>query len=390
MNLGDHCENPPDVANRQPGNIHNSSGRDQSFAEQPSLDSETLGREGPSRPAELPVAIDMEHSTFGDASKKLHGFMRSVADLKDRTVRSASVLAAGLVRGESSNWLLPMAFRNAKSYAAFVRATLDSLVGDLGSVRRVFGVKEDRDDEQEDLVRRTVGNLLDMAATATFHVSPLTVSAIVSDIVYECGGYLQELCERLKEQHILEAGIQVRNSIELMDALELATQHAAKTFAQPPLSLEGLKRTIAETRELQRLDSCLLPPTRQEISQLWRQIELAAISQHASAWDVSATITLHALNRLRESEQTSHDLLELSGNMYERRILDHYWIALRVLEKKGLIGTLSDESLPYLNAVWSKYSIDRKSWPRLRLSGELLKWRWSQLSWPGRSRGSQP
>ncbi len=332
---------------------------------------------------ELPEAIDMEHSTLSDASRALQRMFHYSASFPERTLRSASALAGGLVR-ESTNWLVPAAFRNSKSYSIFVRQMLDFVVNDIGGVKRALVAG--KDEQQVDLARKTVGNLLDMTALATFHMSPLTVLAIFSDVAYGSKVYLQQLSARLKEQGIIEQETTIDGAADLIEALEKASGNAVGMFDQPPISIAGLRKTIEETQQaVTQVDATKLLPFA-EIDQMWRQMELAAKQQNSSIWDVSATMSVVALNNIRAVSQGAVVSLEIAGNMFHEHIIDHYWSGLRAIEREGLVATLSKGSAPYLEAVWSNFSMDRKTWTEQLLNGELLKWGWSQLSWPKLSR----
>lgn len=332
----------------------------------------------------LPDKIDMEHSTLGEASRALHRMFQYSTSLPERTLRSASALAGGLVR-ESTNWLVPLAFRNSKSYSIFVRQTLDFVVNDIGGVKRAAAAGKD---EQVDMARKTVGNLLDMTALATFHLSPLTVLAIFSDVAYGSKVYLQQLSSRLKEHGIIDQQTTIDGAADLIDALERASGSAVGMFDQPPISIEGLRKTIEETRAaIEDVDPTKILPFA-EIDQMWRQMELAAKEQKASLWDVSATMSVVALNNIKAVGQGTVVSLEIAGNMFHQHIIEHYWSGLRAIEREGLLPTLSKGSEPYLEAVWSNFALDRKTWTEQLLSGELLKWGWSQLTWPKLSRGN--
>ncbi len=74
--------------------------------------------------------------------------------------------------------------------------------------------------------------------------------------------------------------------------------------------------------------------------------------------------------------------------MYQEQIIDHYWEGLRAIERQGLLPTLSLACQPYVETVWTNYSVDQKTWREQLLSGELIKWGWSQLSWPKLVRGT--
>ncbi len=329
----------------------------------------------------------MEQSTLGEATSSLMRMFNYSASLPERTLRSASALAGGFVR-ESANWVIPSAFRNSKSYSIFVQQMLDFAVNDIGGVRRSRKApKSDAEEEQQvDLARKTVGNLLDMTAFATFHLSPITVLAIFSDVAYGSKVYMQELSDRLKEQGIIDRETTIDGAADLLAALENVSGNAVDVFDQPPISIDGLRKTITETQNaVQSMDPTKLLPVA-EIDQLWTQMELAAQEQHASIWDVSATMSVVALNNIQAVGQGALVSLELAGNMFNEHIIEHYWDGLREIEREGLIATLSRSSEPYLEAVWTNFAMDQKTWTEQLLSGELLRWGWSQLSWPKRSR----
>lgn len=342
----------------------------------------------------LPESIDMEKSTVGEASHSLLSLFSYSASLPERTLRSAGALAGGFVR-ESANWLVPSAFRNSRSYSIFVKQMLDFVVNDLGGVRRARSSAASAGDQPEVqvqdqafLARKTVGNLLDMSALATFHLSPLAVLAIFSDVAYGSQVYLNRLSERLKEQGIVDSETTIDSAADLISALEKASGKAAGVFDRPPISITGLRKTIEETQQaVAQIDPTKLLP-RAEIDQLWRQMELAAAQQNASIWDVSATISLVALNKIQAVGQGTIVGLEIANNLLQEEFVKHYWEGLRSIERDGLLPTLSLASQPYLEAVWTNFTMDRKSWTEQLLSGELIKWGWSQLSWPKLARGS--
>ena len=331
-------------------------------------------------PQSLGGVIDMERSSFGEATSTLLRLFNYSASLPERTFRSASALAGGIVR-ESANWLVPSAFRNSKSYSIFVQQMLTFAINDIGGVRK-SSANSDRHHEEVVLARKTVGNLLDMTALATFHLSPLTVLAVFSDAAYGSKVYLEQLSSRLKEQGIIDQETTIDGAADLITAIEKASGKAVGMFDQPPISIDGLRKTIEGIQaSVLVIDPTQLLP-RAEIDQMWRQIELAAKEQNASLWDVSATISVVALNQLQAVGRSSIVGLEVVGDLFQQHIIQHYWDGLRAIERNGLIPTLSSASKPYLEAVWANFTIDRKTWTEQLLSGELLKWGWSQVSWP--------
>ena len=221
-----------------------------------------------------------------------------------------------------------------------------------------------------------------MTAFATFHLSPITVLAIFSDVAYGSKVYLEQLSDRLKEQGIIKPETTIDGATDLIRALEHASGSAVDMFDQPPISIDGLRKTLEETTSaVANIDPSKLIPS-SEIDQLWTQMELAAEDQNASIWDISATMSMVALNNIQAAGHGTFVGLEIAGNMFSQHIIGHYWDGLREIERQGLIPTLSDASQPYLEAVWSNFSMNEKTWTEQLLSGDLLRWGWSRLSWP--------
>ena len=197
---------------------------------------------------------------------------------------------------------------------------------------------------------------------------------------------MRQLSQRLKDKGIINQETTIDGAADLIDALEQASGQAADTFDKPPISIEGLRKTIDQTRQaVAKIDPTKILPVA-EMDQLWTQMELAAQQQHASIWDVSATVSLVAINHIQSAGEATQVGLEIAGDMFSEHIIEHYWEGLREIERDGLISTLSTASEPYLEAVWTNFTIDRKTWTEQLLSGELLKWGWNQLSWPRLSR----
>ncbi len=349
----------------------------------PSKEQTPAIREAPaSDPAthRLPAAIDMESSTVGEAATTLESFLTYASNLRDRTVKSASALAGGI--RESPSWLVPSAFRNARSYRIFLAQMLESVTVDLEGVRRAFTAPRVINAQHQALARRTVANLFDMTALATFHLSPIVVLAIFGDIAYSNKKYLRQLSDRLKKMGITTADATLDNSEQLLQAIERAAVDATAVFKSPPLVAEDLRRTIASIERAVASQSAEAILPLRDVDQLWRQMELAAEQQNASLWDISATIAVVVLNQIALAKPASSTELEIPADLFSHKIMDFYWLGLRHIERQGLIPTISTASEPYLDSIWKNFSMDRKTWAEQLIGGELLKWGWSQLSWP--------
>jgi hypothetical protein len=333
----------------------------------------------------LPAAIDMDKLSLSEAFSALLKTFQQSAVLPER-LKNVGAYATELVK-ESANWFVPASFRNSRSYSIFAQQMLDFVVRDSQSVpvlesnenpslRSTMGTTQ-----EVFLARKTVSGLLDMTALGTFHISPLTVLAIYSDLAYGSKVYLSHLTNRLKQQQIIPQQAQVDDSQELVTAIEKALGGTVGMFEQPLISISGLRKTIRETQTtINQIDPRQLL-TLSEIDQMLRQMELAARAQGASIWDVSATMSIVTLNKIQCAAQSGLASLEMVDHMFQRHIIDHYWEGLRAIERQGLLPALSQSSQPFLEIFWTIYTIDRKTWTESLLRGDLIKWGWSRLSW---------
>lgn len=340
----------------------------------------------------LPASIDMDKLSLSEAFNSMLRTLHSSAAIPER-LRSMSAYAGEIVR-ESANWFVPASFRNSRSYSIFTQQVLDFVLrendeerGNESHEKNPLGSASEPSEQEVFLARKTVSGLLDMTALGTFHISPLTVFAIYSDLAYDSKVFLSHLVARLKEQHIIARDTQVDDSFQLVSALEKALGGTLGLFEQPLISIDGLRKTIRETQVTigQVNPHQLLPVS--EIDQMLRQMELAARVQGASIWDVSATISIVALNQIQCASQSGLASLEMVDQMFQRHIIDHYWEGLRAIERQGLLPALSQASQPFLETFWTIYTIDQKTWTESLFSGDLIKWGWSRLTWGNLSSG---
>ena len=99
--------------------------------------------------------------------------------LPERVLRSASALSAGLVR-EIGNVTLPKAVRQTRLYQTMVESTLRFLVEQVGQVDGAYPSEGEL--AENFLLKRTLGDGIDLAGLAAFHASPVWVLAALADI----------------------------------------------------------------------------------------------------------------------------------------------------------------------------------------------------------------
>ena len=327
------------------------------------------------------------HDAADPGYEKIANYLRYTLSLPERALRSGTAVVAGMAR-ESAALLVPQAFQNSQSYSVMIRQMLDFLAEDVGGVRRHAGNDASDDARVENFVaRKAVGNFIDMAHLATFHLSPALVLAALADMAYGSQTYLAELADELKREGVIDEHSTIQHVDDLLGAVANASSTTASAFNTPPLSVEGLKQTIRETREsLSTIDPSRVVP-QAEITRLWAEMRAVAQREHVSPLAVSGAMTLVALSRMQTVAQGALSSVRVAGRLLDRHVLDHYQAALAEIAERGLYATLRDTSAPYIDAVWQNFSSDKPTITEELLSGRLLGQGWSAVRrWLGAER----
>ncbi|MEE2935463.1 MAG: hypothetical protein VYA84_05650 [Planctomycetota bacterium] len=295
--------------------------------------------------------------------------------LPERTARSASLIVGGFVN-ETAARLIPAAFRSSRSYTVFVQQAIDMMVNDVGGVQNGTPAAPN---EETKLARKAVGGLLDIAGTATLHLSPMTVLAIFNDLAYGSSYYLRKLSEELKREGIIDNDSSIDHVSDLVEALESTSGKAVEAMDTPPISISGLTDTIARlSDEMSKAEPTSLLP-QAEVQRIWSEMERAATAADVGLWDISTTMTMFALNRITLTSRGALSTIDVAGNLFDEHIIGHYSDALVEISDHGLYATLADASAPYLEGVWENFAADRETWTEEMLTGRLIEKGWQSM-----------
>ncbi len=275
-------------------------------------------------------------------------FLLYSLSIPERTLRSATSVVGGTLR-ESAALLVPQAFQSSKTYSIFVTQMLDFLVEDVGGVQRAEASGESPKVENF-VARKAVGNFVELAGLATLHMSPMTVLAIVSDVAYGSQVYLKELADELKQAGVIDEDSTIEKLDDFLEAVSAASGTTASAFDTPPLSVEGLRLTIDETRQaVGKVDPRSVIPE-SEIRQLWDDMHEIASENGVDPLAVSSAMTLYSLNKAGVAGQGALSTVRAAGNIFNRTILDHYFGAVddirQVNRRRMLVAVLTKHNIP--------------------------------------------
>src|SRR5580700_3257161 len=137
--------------------------------------------------------------------------------LPERVLRSASALSAGLVR-EIGNVTLPRGVRRTKLYQTMVESTLRFLVEQVGQVEGAYPAEGKL--AENFLIKRTLGDGIDLAGMVAFHASPVWVLAALADLSGAGRHFVDEIATSLKDEGLLDRDARFEGVDQILDGLE--------------------------------------------------------------------------------------------------------------------------------------------------------------------------
>lgn len=314
----------------------------------------------PEEPAVQPERAE----SFGLGRAVLYGL-----SLPERALRSSIGTAAGVVKGTAA-FLIPQCFQNSKTYEIVVKNSLRLLTEDVGGVQGT--APGDQPAVENYVARKTVGNFIDLAGIASLHLSPLWLLAVVSDVAYGAKEYVIELGDELKRQGLIDENSTIEKVDDVLEAVRKSSGSAAGLFDTPPLNADDLKKALNDTKaSLRDADvRSLLPQS--EIARYWGDLKELSRKENVSLLGLSGAVTLHTLNRIGEVAQGALAGVWVAGGMLHRNILGHYAEALDDYRERGFYTALREDSTPYIDAVWSNFSLDRGTWTEEVVTGRAI------------------
>ena len=216
-----------------------------------------------------------------------------------------------------------------------------------------------------------------MAGWATLHISPMTILAVVSDVAYGSKTYLKELADDLKKQGIIAEDSTIDHVDDLLAAIATTAGTTASAFDTPPLSVEGLKATIEQTRQAASSMEVTKMLPQGEVKRLWNEIHETATNQGVDPLAISSAMTFFALDKATAVGRGALSTIRVTGSLFDRVIINHYQSALEEIHKKGYYATLAETSQPYIDALWLNFSSEKMTITEDLLSGKMIGQAWT-------------
>jgi hypothetical protein len=285
-----------------------------------------------------------------------------VWSLPERVVRSVSAIAAGVLR-EVGEVALPIRVRRSRLYQSLVDSTLRFLIEQVGQVEGTYAAAGEL--PQDFLIRRTAGNILEVAGIVAFSASPVWVLAALADVTGAGRDLISEIGEALKKDGLLEPGRNFESVDQLLDGFERSAGRLAETVNTPPLDVATLRQEWNQFRDEVRKIPVGNLPSPGTIRGEWQELKQEAAAQDRSVLELSAAIAVSAIRKLPDNarwlSRAARTSARRTGEVLAGALLDHYRTTLAEIRETGYLRYWMREFRPYLAGALQQFSPKRSS-----------------------------
>jgi hypothetical protein len=315
--------------------------------------------------------VHVDHAAAREASGESQMAMKTwlrekltpyLLSLPERTVRSASALAAGVLR-EIGEVVLPNTMRRSRLYQNLVEVSLRFMIEQVGQVEGVYPTTDQL--SENFLLRRAAGNGIELIGILTFRASPVWVLAALADVSGAGRHLIQEITEALKDEHMLDRDTNFATVDQMLDGLERSAGWLAETINTPPLDVAGLRREWETVRRALAAIPVANLPSGHAVGETWSEMKHLAAVQNRSVFEMSSVMALDAVNTLPEKVRWLSGSARLAagtaGDVLAGVLLDHYRETLGKIRQTGYLRYGVQQFRPYLYAAALQFSPKRSS-----------------------------
>jgi hypothetical protein len=192
-------------------------------------------------------------------------------------------------------------------------------------------------DLKELAVRKTAGNVIELASLMAVGWSPLWLLAAAADLTGGTRLYLRTLVSELQRNGLLPAEADIGSVEDLLQVLEGTSGLMAETVDVPPVNVRDMRRSW---QALQQNVSALPEPKR--LLSIYTQLQQVAAQEGRSLLAVSSLVALGALRA--------------GGHLSQAYLFDFYQATLQRILQEGLPAYVWRVSQPYLRTARAHFA----------------------------------
>jgi len=296
--------------------------------------------------------------------------------LPERVLRSVSALAAGLIR-EIGNVTLPKSIRRTRLYQTMVETTLRFLIEQVGQVEGTY--PDEARIAENFLVKRAVGDGIDLAGIVAFHASPVWVLAALADISGAGRMLIDDITTSLKSEGLLDAGTRFESVDQMLDGLERTAGQLAWSIRYPPLDVAGLRKEWQAIKAAVRTLPAPSLPSPDLVRGQWQTLKEDAAGEHRSVFELSSLVALSTVRAVPENllwlSRCATTATRRTGGFFAEGLLDHFRTTTNQIRETGFLRYWIREFRPYLRAAAAQFSVSHESLTERLLGGRQRRTR---------------
>jgi hypothetical protein len=264
--------------------------------------------------------------------------------LPERSLRSLAALVGGTT-ALLTNSLLPESLRGTTTYRVTVGLFQKFLL------ERMAGIKKEAENEGEKLKdkfvqRKLLGNALEAAGLLTMRFSPLWVLAIAGDAAGGSKVFLNRLVSHLKANNVIAENAEPKELVDVLEAVQSASDKSATALDMPPLSREELSHLAEEMKE-----------------------SYSSQREKVSLETLMGMMVFEAASFVEKSVGTVAAVGKTGVELFDETIVQSYKKTLERISVEGMDNYLANHFHPFLEAAKGHFSLEKKTWLERKLTG---------------------
>ena len=295
--------------------------------------------------------------------------------LPERLVRSVAAGLGGAVK-QITDAAVPDLVKRTTVYTILIERLLQFVIEHVGQVE---GQYDSATKQDQFVVRKVLGNFLELAGFAAIRVSPLWLLALVGDGAYGIRTYLDLLVRELKAKGMIDPAETIGSGGELLTHLERLTSTAASATDLPPTTVAELKRLWQDVRQEAADTGRDAKAFRAQAERLLRPMRDVAQQERVSLLELSSLLAMragqsvaHPVSTARQAGQVATAAAVAGGRLFDEEVVKYYARQLTEIQQRGFYQTLLESYKPYVSTVVQHFKPERDTLTRQLLSGEFF------------------
>ncbi len=295
-------------------------------------------------------------------------YLTYTLSLPERAVRSLAALIGGstdlLVKS-----LLPESLRGTTTYRVTVGLFQAFLLERMAGIAPEDVTTATGRLKNKYVQRKLLGNVLEAAGLLTMRFSPLWVLAIAGDAAGGGKTFLERLVKHLKINNVIPENAEPKELVDVLEAVQNASDKSATALDQPPLSRDELAQLADEMKEsyskVLTTSVDLIP----DLTKVWDDIEKVSVKEKVPLETLLGMMVFEAASFVEKSVGTVTAVGKTGVELFDEAIVQSYKRTLERVSIEGVDGYLANHFQPFLEAAKGHFDVSKKTWLERKLTG---------------------